>query len=565
MTAMTRRAAAAWFCALAAGATLLLRPWRMGFPVNDDWQYWLGALNFSRGRFVLCDWPAATQVLHLAFGAAAIRLGAGLGAIKLLNMAWSAAAGLGVLWLALEVGAPPAAALLAACALYFSPLAVANAASFMTDPCCLALSTLALCCFTRGLRGDRWRLLAGGALSAAAFLVRQVGLLLPLAPTLVLLRRRRLDARAAAALWLPVVASAAVYELWRRFVHGPTVGSVAGAAAAFWSDPAVAIKTVLGQSAASSQYLGLLAAPLAAWRRPSGPRARRAALLALALAAAAFLLDERVPYLGNTLNRRGFGPSGALMTETAFWLKPAGFFAWPWLWPALGLAAAAGAAATAVSLSELPLSDPLVELLLLASAIQWGATLIKGSFFDRYLLMVLPGFLAILASRLRGGGLRVRLAAVAALAAFSLLGELDYAAWRGAAWSLGEAAVRRGARPGDVHGWLEWEGHWTYQPNVDRLKRERPLRAIGDWDWRTDPAGGWLVSFAANVPGAALLEEASYATPLDPAGGRLYLLRLSKRNSDDSASQSTVFPANSRAPKAAREASGPTSTRPIQR
>src|SRR5439155_15287326 len=79
-------------------------------------------------------------------------------------------------------------------ALYlFNPLGYALAFTFMSDAAFTAVMVIAVYCYVRGLQGEgdaRW-IVAGSVAAAAAALVRQPGMLLPLAAATVLLLDRR--------------------------------------------------------------------------------------------------------------------------------------------------------------------------------------------------------------------------------------------------------------------------------------------------------------------------------------------------------------------------------------
>ncbi len=88
-----------------------------------------------------------------------------------------------------------------------------------------------------------------------------------------------------------------------------------------------------------------------------------------------------------------------------------------------------------------------------------------AKYFDRYVLLFLPGAIAI-AFRGPWGKWRLALGStfLSATAAVSILGTADYLAWNEAKWKLGLEAVRVGLNPAAIIAGFDWGGTWSYEP-----------------------------------------------------------------------------------------------------
>jgi hypothetical protein len=530
-------ALAAAYAAIAAAAP----PWSMPFPLNDDWAYILPARRLAEhGILRLTDWASGTQVLHVAVGALWLKLFHGsFGTLKVLTLAWSALGASCLLALLLEEGVSEAAALAGALSVALNPIAVAGSLSFMTDVPYMALAIAAALAFSRAGRSTKDRLAwlaAGSALSGAAYLVRQVGLFLPLAAGLGLRARRP---RELAALALPVAAAAAGHAAWFRFIHGPTWASENYVSRATLSHLSQLGRFLLDAGLRGTtvvELLGLSLSPLllalafGKARLLSGRDSKASngglAFAVLFLAGALSVAASRgpMPHLENTLYSRGLGT----LTLPASSFKPAGPLAWAAFWPALTVAAAALGALLLTVLPAAVDALPSGPLLAWIGLLQIAASLVGAKFFDRYLLLALPFAAALLAGAVSrwGGSLRAGAAALALLAAFSLAGEADYAAWNRVKWKLGVAAARNGLAPSSLSGGLDWDAWWTYEDAMAKLKALKPLRSIGEWDWQKLDRKEAVLTFRPDAAdGVVLVDSASYFSPLSMSEGRVYLYR----------------------------------------
>ncbi|MBI3297083.1 MAG: glycosyltransferase family 39 protein [Elusimicrobia bacterium] len=516
--------------AAVAGAAAV---WNPAPPLNDDWMFRLAADRLaSEGTLRLAGYGPATQVLHIA-GAALWKSLTGGWPWGLYSSLWAAVAVWNLCAFVEESGGDRRTAALAGVCLALCPVAVASVPSLMMEMPYAALALLALRALARGAASaDVAALSAAGAWAAAAFLVRQSAVGLPLGAAWCLWRAGRLDARRLAALWGPLSLAAAGFALWSAASADPSPGGlhVSARVVPFLMDLPASLPAVFSRLLACVPTLGLFALPLAA-ALPSrellrAPAARAAGMLALLLCVLAAAWRGPLPMLGNILSRTGLGA----LSLPGFEAKAAGPFAWPLLWWALTAAAAAAAALLAASAARGGPS-PARDTALGAALGQLLVPLLNDVFLDRYLFPALPGVAA--AAALGASGLRLnglRGWAVAALAGgLWTAGLVDHLAWNRARWRLaGEGAARSDVGACAVNGGYEWNAYWCYEPAMEELRATKPAAEIAPESWLSVTPRRAFLSFAPGLESAQVSRagEAAYPTPLSAAGGRLYLYEL---------------------------------------
>jgi 4-amino-4-deoxy-L-arabinose transferase-like glycosyltransferase len=151
-------------------------------PVIDDWVYaWSVEQLVHAGRLQVLDLSSIYPIAHILWGALAARLfGFSFGVLRLAT-ALLAAIGCSAFYVTLqEIHLPRGASLLAALALALNPVFFALSFSYMTDVPFVSLALVVLLCYVRGIeRGREPFLWAGSAVAVAAFLIRPVGVLIP--------------------------------------------------------------------------------------------------------------------------------------------------------------------------------------------------------------------------------------------------------------------------------------------------------------------------------------------------------------------------------------------------
>jgi len=534
---------AAVFILLAAA----LKPWTCEFPTNDDWSYLIPTLRLAReGVLRVTGDSLSTHVLHVVVGAAWLKaLGGGVGGLKLLVFAWYFAGAYLLEKLLLEARVAPALAWLGVLIYVFNPIVLALSATFMTDIPYLTLTIASLYFYMRAVRRKTDGEILWGSLAAAgAYLIKQLGVLMPLAVTFTFWRSGRLSWKRMLLAWAPLAAAAAGHQYWYHMISGPTwagtANSVALLALGFLSSPFAAFRDGAFHAVGLIFHLALFLLPLlagVAWERFRRSRVRlreirlrpNAALAAFGLSALVVITRHGpFPYLENYFYRTGIGV--ATVADAAY--KAAGVFAWPWFWEIVtGATLAGGLLLITIVRSEVRESSrsPAVVLLAWTAFLQFGASLITTKYLDRYTLYGLPALIGIVAISLSKGRFAFRPAWSVLIAAsiLYLSAAADYMSWNKAKWRLGRQGMALGIAPEAIEGGHDWDMYWTYEKKMAELQKIKPLREIREWEWLETQPRRAIISFSPpgdEEPREMLAEEA-YQTPLSVESPSLYLYR----------------------------------------
>jgi len=172
-----------FFLAMWIAAWQLVGP-RANVPVIDDWVYaWSVEHLLKTGRLQVLDISAFYPIAQILWGALIAQL-AGFSFVALrFSTVLLSALGCWAVYLTLcEFGCRRSTSLLGALALAFDPVYFALSFSFMTEVPFVCASTLALYFYVRAIRRDEPKAVWFGCLCAvAAFMVRPIGIVLPLA------------------------------------------------------------------------------------------------------------------------------------------------------------------------------------------------------------------------------------------------------------------------------------------------------------------------------------------------------------------------------------------------
>lgn len=516
--------------ALYLSMTALADP-RGAFCLNDDFVYagavrgWLGS-----GRLRLSQWALAPNLAHIASGAAAGLLARPSNEnLRFFNVALGLCAVLLFWKLLLDLGASPKRALAGAALLAANPLFLAMSASFhaeinsllwqlagawflLAGPRRVSLPRLAAASLFFGLAAANRPTMIASAAGAAAFLWTQ----------------GRLGRREAAALLLPAAALFAASLLWLRYVNGPTWAWLAGRHLPTLADALPAPAECLKRLEGSLQTAALLLVPLAlgAWSRLRKSRPSGLELGVMGAVAALAVLElgrgEGLPLLGNTLHRRGLGVltlEGPEAKLAGLWASGA---AWHWA-DALALASSAALVRVLWPARKSPAARALLWIFLPA----FLPLLALQNFFDRYLLVALPGVIAAGVLAVEDGAFSsgLCLAGCLVLAALSTAGLRDYLSWNRARWQAGESAVARGLSPASIANGFDWDGQFSLERNLEKLLSERPASEIGIWDWQKENRILLVTSFSPSPPREdfVLAGRFGYETPLSSRPAFVYV------------------------------------------
>ena len=534
-------AAGLLLAALVAGMGILIRP--IGeFPLNDDWAYarvvehWLetGGPHFTGWTSVpliaQAFWGMLFCLPH-GFSFAALRLST---AVAGLLGVW------GMFFLMRSVGRDRPTAFAAALVLAVNPLYVNLSHTFMTDVPFTAASFWALAGFIRAFSDGRRRWIWLGVIcSLVAALIRHPGFLMPVAFWGASLLGPRNSVRRHT--WWPGVGVVLAVAIFCAFATARM------GLRPFWTSQGNELVAGLGAVGGSVRmlerageilvYLGLFGLPFGLFSLSGKDRRRTAMHMAWIVPLAAltvFFLSEkgvRMPLAGNVLYNAGLGPVRLYDVTTRG--LPSGMTVSAGLWMLITGLGVAGALQGAVrwfagwkTPAETNVAARRARWLLGLCAVGWVAPMLVAGYFDRYLLILLPPWLVVLAPAVGDsvprsrGWLAGALALALLYAGFSVAATHDYFSWNRARWTaLDEWVNARHVSPDQMDGGFEFNGWYRYDPDQP-ADREPP--ADRSWWWVADDE---FVIALGPVPGYAEVARHPFSRWLGKSPGAIRVLQ----------------------------------------
>jgi len=519
-------AAAAVATLALALAAALIRP-TGEFPISDDFDFAATAFDLARyGEVRLSDWPAMTLVAHAAWGATfAWVFGESHFVLRVATLALAAATTVAAYVWVRQCGATRTTGVFAALFVALNPMFLAYACTFMTDVGGWAGLIALLAVLTATWRTERtaaWCVI--GALASVAYLVRQTAVL----PVLVSLTAMTFGGRwrAALALGLPLAATAGTHWWWLNAVHGAPFNSLR---------PTVRPELLFNLPELGRRGLrlvmttGLWIAPATIcwlpWLR------RREWLLAVGGATTVVVLavvmrDAARPYNDEVVH--DFGVGVGLQIRGGDALRSPGLFL---LGQRLSLFHLTTVGLAAVSLGVLVALAPRVWTTCWVSGPGWrlgtatlagliAFALLSAAFYERYLMPVslLTGVMLLMA--LPGRPPSAAWTALAATAAFGVVGLQDDFCRRRVVWEALEALRKSGTPADKIDGGPEFFLQHVFNPAYrGRPGRVRPwLAQVKNWTG-LDPARSRLIAAMAADPLGAHSGSRPYAAALKSEPG----------------------------------------------
>ena len=551
------------------GATAFVVPTLAPVAISDDFLYARSVeMLVSDHRLVILPATAVTLVFQVAWGAVfAVLFGETFGVLRAATVVFTAASALAVYGLCRQLGVDKGRSALGTAIYLFNPLGYVLSFTFMTDGYFAGLVAISAYCYARGLARvepqARWVLL-GSAAAAAAVLVRQQGILLPLGVLTYLVASGRLTRdRTSYRLVLqtmaaPVLAALAFYA-WFNFVHEapPVAGEDSHLGA--WSDAGISgvVEQIRKLFFIEAIYVGLFTLPLglaALWRLPAlvSATSKRAWLVfagfvvLVAVTAATFGSSLRLPLVPGFLNDTGLGPawdlhggriplvgSGARTVITLV-CTLAGLVVLLALCRSLRLLRSPAHAAAGVVLCVL--------LWQAAGVVAPSMRLRDGGIsYDRYVLPMLPLLIALALWALRPVRMSMVVASLvtAALAVFSVTGTRDFLTYQTATWQLARETHAAGVPYDALDAGAAWTGYRLYEysyENEIKLALPEGLPTGPILLSEHDVSGWWLPFYAPAVRSGYVISaeplfsyttvrRVEYSSWLEDEPTYLYLLR----------------------------------------
>ena len=200
------------------------------FPLNDDWSFALQVKNFyETGLLKILDWSATSGVFHILWGwLFVLPFGFSFTILRLSTLALHLVGTISLYKLLRDMGLSVAWSLFSALVLVFNPWIFQLSYSFMTDVPYFSFMILALFFYYKGLFEEKIVFLCLGSIAVSiSFLIREMGILLPMSVMIYLLiwDREMLAKRALAILVVPVL-TLICFEYWYVLIHGVTKGHI---------------------------------------------------------------------------------------------------------------------------------------------------------------------------------------------------------------------------------------------------------------------------------------------------------------------------------------------------
>lgn len=494
--------------------SMLIVPVMLNVPVGDDWVYTRSVeILLQEGRVEILDLSVVTLIFQVFWGALfSLFFGISFGSMRLSSTILFLLSGVAMYGICLEMGVRKARAALGAAIYLFNPLSYVLAFTFMTDPQFASLMVIATYFYVRGLQLERpshRAIIIGSAFAAMAFLVRQQGLLIPLAVGLYLFtaRRWRFDRAgiitALRVAGIPILIMAGYY-LWLIFSHGTpeqqgafvdTIRSTG------WESTRLLTFRMTYMELA---YMGFFAIPVTAatfWHFLSGARDaidRKLAWLHFAVlfmimiagGMIAFASANRLwPFISQYLGLHGLGPQDLIGgRDQLIGNDVRRVFTY------LIFASTALLVMTVFRRFRLGASPERATASLVASLTIWQIVGIMPPSFhfaswivsvDRYLLPLLPFAIAFALWSVKDIKLSLPVAWIVTgfLAFYSIAGTRDFLIFQDATWDMGEEAIGLGVTYTQLDAGAGWDGYYLYDQGLESgIATQSP----GGSPWWTD-------------------------------------------------------------------------------
>jgi 4-amino-4-deoxy-L-arabinose transferase-like glycosyltransferase len=497
MQKLMRGARAHWvfLCVLGAYAvSAFMVPTLAPVSVSDDPLYARSVeILVRQGNFRILPISVASTVSQVWWGALFTTVFPDtLGVLRLGTVCVTFIGAIAVYALCRELGVTQTRSALGAALFLFHPLSYVLGFTFMTDAYLTSFIAIAVFCFARGLRDGvlnlRW-LAAGSAASGLAFLVRQQGVLVPVALVLYLVvsRRLRFDAASArivgAVLAVPVI-TAGAYWAWFNYLHGTSksaqVSVASGLGDAGASELSLLARRLLFIMVVYSAFLMLPLIAAALVRVPEFVRSMTRAgwifvgvwivVLVTGPVFSEFLRHARMPYLAQFVSVSGLGPPGDVRGGRVPFFGPTPRYWFTVLCVVASVVLAIAFARRMPALaqrSESPAAMVAAVLLVQIAGVIFTSIPLRGTAIsrDRYLLPLLPLFIALTLWALN----RVRIAlwagwtVVGAMAAVSVAGTHDYLSYQNTVWSVARRAHAEGVPYRSLDAGAAWDAYHLYE------------------------------------------------------------------------------------------------------
>lgn len=524
------------------------------FPLNDDWSFGLAVKHLlEHGEFRPTGWTAMSLITQVLWGSLfSLPAGFSFTALRLSTLTLSLLGVLATYLLIRELRQPRWLACLASLTLAFTPIYFALSHTFMTDVPYTAIMVMASLVFVRNLNtGSDQTLYLGTSLALAATLTRQLAICVPLAFAVSSILKTGFGKREILRASLPAIVcigALIAFQLWLAATGRLPACYAAQNDKLFHSlSNPKAILIVAANAFPALLYVGLFLMPVlivflggntaSLWPNTkvllifSTSGMGIGALVTFLKWGKGHLL---LPCQGNVLVRSGIGPAYLHDTEILqlnhIASLPASF------WRVVSIIGLIGAILllTALGLTVINLARKLrsarldskeaASVFLLLSAVIYLLPLLMVGYFDRYLVPTIPFLAGGIASACmhnlrttRSNWICGSLAPVLLLVfgGYSICGTRDYLAWHRIRWEALNDLMKKGVKPGEIDGGVEFNGLYLYDPHYERDPKK-------SWWW---VAGDTYRIGFGDMPEYKVINEYRYNHWMPPQARRIVVLK----------------------------------------
>jgi dolichyl-phosphate-mannose-protein mannosyltransferase len=470
------------------------------FPLNDDWCYGKTVHSLIVDKDLeFPKWGAPTLIAQVLWGALfCLPYGFSFTALRFSTLVLSLTGILLTYQIFKQLFASPKTAFIAALLICVNPLYFLLSNSFMTDVPFYAVSMIAVLAYIRAIKNDsvKWVIIATIA-ACIAILIRQVGLVIPVAFALTIIYKDGLKYKTILKAFLPVLAAIAVYVLYLKLMQA-TIGLPGVHDYKFKELIAIITHPTIGnvihtlkRSVGCMIYLGLFCLPFLFVNtikrfKAAGKKQRIiffASIFVISCLLTVFLILKKtlMPIYGNIIYDFGLGP--ALLYDTYVLELPNLTKASPIFWIIVTAVSVLSGAVlidslifSAINLVKSDKTPDRTEVkypavFAIITGILYFAPLAITSYFDRYLIFLIPLVMIFIfagtntVSATGKTSFVVGFIVAILFACFTLAGTHDYLAWNRARWqALNRLTTEQDISPHMIDGGFEFNG-WNRDPS----------------------------------------------------------------------------------------------------
>ena len=522
------------------------------FPLIDDVAYAEAVKNLvDYHTFKLSDWIAVSFIFQLMYGAVVtLPFGFSFSVLRLTTLVWSFVGASTVYLILREMGFSKVTSMWGGLLLVTNPIYLNLSYTFMTDVPFLSSTLISILFYARGIKRDNDRLLfAGSCFAAAASLIRQQAVVLPVAVLVYYAMLSARDSLTTRRIWIisltPTIGFV-VFFYWLNSIHGVPQAMSGYVSRLMGWGMLRTMRNSVGISFFAVEYLGLFLSPLMLASVPKTLANLRhkpapiiytlwTTIIAAGVALVYFLFEGQImPYCNSIINDFGLGPFSLKDAVILNVPHPTTLPRLVW-WLVTLLSTLSGI----TLLSEMTLdilscrglkgcvsgSSPtshatnhhcLEVFVYLTGVGLWLSIVLTGKRFDRYFLMLLVPAMVSPLKRI-GGARTITPALLTGLVLFGLFGVLgthDYISWNRARWKgINYLLQEERVSPAEIDGGYEFNYWYNFES-----ARQQGI----EWWWALDDK--YCISFSL-LKGYSVVKKIPYSTYLPPQHRYIYILR----------------------------------------